>query len=73
MIAAVADTHTAAWYLFNNTKLSAGARQAIEEAFRAGDLRLRVARASAPCFPSSICQSFVKSSSSVCQVTVRGF
>jgi PIN domain nuclease of toxin-antitoxin system len=37
MIAAVADTHTAVWYLFNNPKLSTGARQAIEEAFRAGD------------------------------------
>jgi PIN domain nuclease of toxin-antitoxin system len=37
MIAAVADTHTAVWYLFNNPKLSAAARQAIEEAFRAGD------------------------------------
>src|SRR5260370_38121354 len=37
MIAAVADTHTAVWYLFNNPKLSFGARQAIEEAFRAGD------------------------------------
>jgi PIN domain nuclease of toxin-antitoxin system len=37
MIAAVADTHTAVWYLFNHPKLSAGARRAIEEAFRAGD------------------------------------
>ena len=37
MIAAVADTHTAVWYLFNNPKLSAGARHAIEEAFLAGD------------------------------------
>ena len=27
MIAAVADTHTAVWYLFNNPKLSAGARE----------------------------------------------
>jgi PIN domain nuclease of toxin-antitoxin system len=37
MITAVADTHTAVWYLFNNPKLSARARQTIEEAFRAGD------------------------------------
>jgi PIN domain nuclease of toxin-antitoxin system len=37
MIAAVADTHTAVWYLFNNPKLSAGARRAIEDAFRAGN------------------------------------
>lgn len=37
MIAAIADTHTAVWYLFNNPKLSARARQAIEEAFRAGE------------------------------------
>ena len=37
MIAAVADTHTAVWYLFNNSRLSAGAREAIEGAFRAGD------------------------------------
>jgi PIN domain nuclease of toxin-antitoxin system len=37
MIAAVADTYTAVWYLFNNPKLSAGARETIEEAFRAGD------------------------------------
>ncbi len=37
MISAVADTHTAVWYLFDNPRLSAGARQAIEEAFRAGD------------------------------------
>jgi PIN domain nuclease of toxin-antitoxin system len=34
MIAAVADTHTAVWYLFNNPQLSADARQAIEKAFR---------------------------------------
>jgi PIN domain nuclease of toxin-antitoxin system len=37
MIAAAADTHTAVWYLFHNPKLSAGARQAIEAAFAAGD------------------------------------
>jgi PIN domain nuclease of toxin-antitoxin system len=37
MITAVADTHTAVWYLFNNPRLSAGAREAIEGAFRAGD------------------------------------
>lgn len=37
MIAAVADTHAAVWYLFNNPKLSTGARQAIEGAFQAGD------------------------------------
>ena len=37
MIAAVADTHTAVWYLFNNPRLSATARQAIEEALLAGD------------------------------------
>jgi PIN domain nuclease of toxin-antitoxin system len=37
MIAAVADTHTAVWYLFNHLKFSARARQAIEEAFSAGD------------------------------------
>lgn len=37
MIAAVADTHTAVWYLFNNPKLSTNARQAIENAFRHGD------------------------------------
>jgi len=37
MIAAVADTHTAVWYLFNNPKRSAEALRAIEEAFRAGD------------------------------------
>jgi PIN domain nuclease of toxin-antitoxin system len=37
MIAAVAATHAAVWYLFHNPKLSAGARQAIEAAFNAGD------------------------------------
>ena len=37
MIVAVADTHAAVWYLFKNPKLSTGARQAIEEAFHAGD------------------------------------
>jgi PIN domain nuclease of toxin-antitoxin system len=37
MIAAVADTHTAVWYLFHNPNLSARARQAIEAAFAAGD------------------------------------
>ena len=37
MIAAVADTHTAVWYLFNNPRLSAVTRRTIEEAFRAGD------------------------------------
>jgi len=37
MIVAIADTHTVVWYLFRNPKLSAGARQAIEQAFRAGD------------------------------------
>ena len=37
MIAAVADTHTAVWYLFNNPRLSAGAREVIDAAFCAGD------------------------------------
>lgn len=37
MIVVVADTHTAVWYLFNNLRLSAGARQEIEGAFRAGN------------------------------------
>lgn len=37
MIVAVADTHTAVWYMFNNPNLSAVAGQAIENAFRAGD------------------------------------
>jgi PIN domain nuclease of toxin-antitoxin system len=37
MIAAVADTHTAVWYLFNNPQLSADARQAIEKAFQDGN------------------------------------
>jgi PIN domain nuclease of toxin-antitoxin system len=37
MIAAVADTHTAVWYLFNNPRLSAIARQGIEDAFSSGD------------------------------------
>ena len=29
MIAAVAEPHTAVWYLFNNPKLSAGARRVL--------------------------------------------
>ena len=37
MIVAVADTHTAVWYLFNNSKLSGAARQAIEDALRDGN------------------------------------
>jgi PIN domain nuclease of toxin-antitoxin system len=37
VIAAIADTHPAVWYLFNNPKLSASARQAIEDALRVGD------------------------------------
>jgi len=37
MIVAVADTHTAVWYLFNSPKLSVRARQAIEGAFREGN------------------------------------
>ncbi len=37
MIEAVADTHAAVWYLFDNPKLSANARQAIERAFRTGN------------------------------------
>jgi PIN domain nuclease of toxin-antitoxin system len=37
MITAVADTHTAVWYLFNNPQLSAAARQAIEKALQDGN------------------------------------
>jgi PIN domain nuclease of toxin-antitoxin system len=37
MIVAVADTHTAVWYLFTNPKLSRTAREVMEEALRAGD------------------------------------
>jgi PIN domain nuclease of toxin-antitoxin system len=37
MITAAADTHTAVWYLFDNPRLSAGAREAMEGAFLAGD------------------------------------
>ena len=37
MISAVADTHTAVWYLFNNPKLSATARQVIEQTFKDGN------------------------------------
>ena len=37
MIVAVADTHAAVWYLFNNSKLSDTARLAIEDAFKGGN------------------------------------
>ncbi|SRR5258708_40256829 len=37
MIVAVADTHAAVWYLFNNSKLSVAARQAIENALKDGN------------------------------------
>jgi len=37
MIVAVADTHTAVWYLFNNPKLSAAARRAIDDALKDGN------------------------------------
>ena len=36
MIVAVADTHAVLWYLYDNSKLSAAAREAIEGAFRGG-------------------------------------
>jgi len=36
MIVAVADTHTAVWYLFNNPKLSPAARRAIDDALKEG-------------------------------------
>jgi PIN domain nuclease of toxin-antitoxin system len=36
MILAVADTHAAVWYLFNNPRLSHSARQAIEGALKSG-------------------------------------
>jgi PIN domain nuclease of toxin-antitoxin system len=36
VIVAVADTHAVVWYLFNNPKLSAVAKEAIESAFREG-------------------------------------
>jgi PIN domain nuclease of toxin-antitoxin system len=37
VIAAVADMHTAVWYQFNNPRLSASAREAIEAALHNGD------------------------------------
>jgi PIN domain nuclease of toxin-antitoxin system len=37
MIVAVADTHTAVWYLFDNPRLSGPARLAIEDAFKDGN------------------------------------
>jgi PIN domain nuclease of toxin-antitoxin system len=36
VIVAVADTHVVVWYLFNNPKLSAVAKEAVESAFREG-------------------------------------
>ena len=36
MIVAVADTHVVVWYLFNNLKLSAVAKETVESAFRQG-------------------------------------
>jgi PIN domain nuclease of toxin-antitoxin system len=36
MIAGIADTHTALWYLFKNPSLSATARNFMDEAARAG-------------------------------------
>lgn len=36
MIAGIADTHTALWYLFKNPSLSATARDFMDEAARAG-------------------------------------
>lgn len=37
MIVAVADTHTAIWYLFNDRRLSPRARRFIEESVQHGD------------------------------------
>lgn len=37
MITAVADTHTAIWYLYNDPRLSANARLTIETAAQRGD------------------------------------
>lgn len=37
MIRAIADTHTAIWYLFADPRLSARAKAAIDDAFRDGD------------------------------------
>ena len=37
MIAGVADTHAALWYLLKNPRLSAGARQFMEQAAAAGN------------------------------------
>src|SRR5882757_2538419 len=36
MIVAVADTHTAVWYLFNNPRLSSTARLTIEDGLKSG-------------------------------------
>jgi len=37
MIVSVADTHAALWYLFNDPRLSAAAKQRIEDAAANGD------------------------------------
>jgi hypothetical protein len=37
MIASVADTHTALWYLFDDPRLSAAAGEFIDQAAAAGD------------------------------------
>ena len=37
MIVAVADTHAAVWYLFNDSRLSFNARQFIEQAIQTGN------------------------------------